>query len=1216
MEVVIEIVGKIFDRLFDATWRQFGYLYRYKDTIKRLTDEAEKLEGTRQRVQAKIDAATTKGEDIFSDADKWIRSVDVITTKAKEFLKEEDKANKRCLKGMCIDPCSRYRFSKEAQGKIEAISNLQQEGHFESVSCKASPPGLITSSALSGNFPSRESITKEIMKSLKDENVSIIGICGMGGVGKTTLVTEISKRAIENKLFDKVAMAVVSQTQNYEKIQGEIASLLDMELPDKEGERGRARVLWNRIMKMHKLKQEREQKPELEKILIILDDVWEGIKLEKVGIPFGDDRRGCTIVLTSRIEDVCARMKAKIFKVGTLSKEESWGLFRDVAGGIVDNDDINPIARDVADECGGLPIALVTVAGELSNRKSMHEWIDAAQQLKKSAPTNIEGLDQIVFPCLKLSYNFLRYKEQQSVFLLCCLFPEDFDIPIELLMKYGMGLRLFQEVDAVDEARARTHKVVRILIASFLLIPGNDEQHVKMHDIVRDFAIKLSKDEQMFMVKAGIQSRNWPSADTFENVTGISLMYHDLREVPDGLEYPKLQALLLQQNSSLIVSNNFFEGMKDLKVLDLSSINFRSLPTSISLLTNVRTVCLNNCNFVNDSIDRIGKLTKLEILSLSSSNVREIPVEFSQLTSLRLFDLTNCKLLRRIPQNVISCLGKLEELYMKNSFMEWNFGSNARVIELQASPDDISLHFTLPTQFRFFDFSDRTKLRELPQGIVLGLKKLELVHMAIGSKKLDFEQGGDSSSNARVTELQALSKLTSLHIHIPGIRALPSDMPFQKLTNFVIGIGKSMAYNSCPSSRTLSLSDSITPQVDWFKNLLKKTENLYLCRIKGLNVVSPDFDDAVFNKLKSLTLAECEEIMYLLNTSKQTPDDVVFHNLEQLSLFGNPKLVAICKGELPDKSWSRVKAIDVNACHSMSSIVTSHLLQRLRSLQRFQAVNCEKVVYAFDFEELVIAKEETYKLLPMLQTLELTMLTKMEQVWKGDSQLMSLCNLKRLKLDYCLELKKLFSPALQQTLLSLEHLEVICCYKLEEIFGKIQEAQATASPSLGKLRFILMKSCTQLKTLFVPSIVESLVQLGTLKVQSCTTMKEVIADEKGEGAAKKKRIVFPNLYEIHLERLDSLICFCPYTTLEFPALEILRIDECPKMKMFGYGDQITPKLKKVLQGTKEHWFGSLNLTVQQLFKEEQQRKLVQRKSSPSNAASTYDYEWPPPTAEY
>ncbi|KAK2651075.1 hypothetical protein Ddye_018564 [Dipteronia dyeriana] len=242
MEVVTAIVGKICNRLFDATWRQFGYLYRYKDTIKRLAVEAEKLADTRERVQAKIDEARTKGEIILSDANKWIQRADDITKEAAEFLKEDDKANKRCLKGMCIDPWSCYRFSKEAQRKIEAISNLRQEGEFESVSRQAPPPGIIAPSALSVNFQSRQSITKEIMKSLKEENVSIIGICGMGGVGKTTLVKEISKRAIENKLFDKVAMAVVSQTQNYVKIQGEIASFLDLKLPVNEEEPGRARA--------------------------------------------------------------------------------------------------------------------------------------------------------------------------------------------------------------------------------------------------------------------------------------------------------------------------------------------------------------------------------------------------------------------------------------------------------------------------------------------------------------------------------------------------------------------------------------------------------------------------------------------------------------------------------------------------------------------------------------------------------------------------------------------------------------------------------------------------------------------------------------------------------------------------------------------------------------------------------------------------------------
>ncbi|KAK2651066.1 hypothetical protein Ddye_018555 [Dipteronia dyeriana] len=247
MEVVATILGKIWDCSFDATCRQFRYLCGYKDTTKRLTDEAEKLADTRERAQAKIDEARTKGEIILSDANKWIQRVDDITKEAEHFREEEDQANKRCLKGLCINPWPRYRFGKEAQRKIEAISTLQQEGAgFESVSRQAPPPRnllipssalpiipspiipssalpIIPSLALSINFQSRELITRQIMEMLKDENVSIIGICGMGGVGKTTLANEISKQAIEKKLFDFVVMVVVSQTQNYVNIQRDIA---------------------------------------------------------------------------------------------------------------------------------------------------------------------------------------------------------------------------------------------------------------------------------------------------------------------------------------------------------------------------------------------------------------------------------------------------------------------------------------------------------------------------------------------------------------------------------------------------------------------------------------------------------------------------------------------------------------------------------------------------------------------------------------------------------------------------------------------------------------------------------------------------------------------------------------------------------------------------------------------------------------------------------
>ncbi|KAK2651058.1 hypothetical protein Ddye_018547 [Dipteronia dyeriana] len=227
MEVVTAILGKIWDCSFDATCRQFRYLCSYKDSFKRLRIKAETLKYRRERVQGKIDEAIRNGEIIQSDVTNWIQRVDDTTKEAERFTENEDQANKRCLKGMCIDPWSCYRFGKEAERKIEAISILQQEGaEFEGVSRQAPPPSnllIIPWSALSINFKSRELVTRQIMETLKDENVSIIGICGMDGVGKTTLAKEISKQARENRLFYTVVMVVVSQTQSYVNIQRDIA---------------------------------------------------------------------------------------------------------------------------------------------------------------------------------------------------------------------------------------------------------------------------------------------------------------------------------------------------------------------------------------------------------------------------------------------------------------------------------------------------------------------------------------------------------------------------------------------------------------------------------------------------------------------------------------------------------------------------------------------------------------------------------------------------------------------------------------------------------------------------------------------------------------------------------------------------------------------------------------------------------------------------------
>ena len=101
----------------------------------------------------------------------------------------------------------------------------------------------------------------------------------MGGVGKTTMVEQVSVQARRDGPFDHVVKATVSKNINLRMIQGQIADMLAVKLED-ESEAGRAGHLRERIMKGRR-------------ILIILDDLWGRIELTKIGVPSGRDLEAC-----------------------------------------------------------------------------------------------------------------------------------------------------------------------------------------------------------------------------------------------------------------------------------------------------------------------------------------------------------------------------------------------------------------------------------------------------------------------------------------------------------------------------------------------------------------------------------------------------------------------------------------------------------------------------------------------------------------------------------------------------------------------------------------------------------------------------------------------------------------------------------------------------------------------------------------------------------
>ncbi|KAH7844831.1 hypothetical protein Vadar_032139 [Vaccinium darrowii] len=203
----------------------------------------------------------------------------------------------------------------------------------------------------------------------------------------------------------------------------------------------------------------------------------------------------------------------------------------------------------VANECGGLPIAIVMVARALKG-KGKSSWDSALEQLRKSIGKNVRGVEDKVFNSLELSFSFLKSKEAQRCFLLCSLYSEDYDIPIEDLVRYGYGCELFEGINSVGEARARVNDNVDHLKKCFLLMEGIRDKYVKMHDVVRDVAMPIaSREEYLFMVNCDEALKEWPENKRRGNYGVISMRCTGMRGgLPNNLEFPRLQLLQLESN--------------------------------------------------------------------------------------------------------------------------------------------------------------------------------------------------------------------------------------------------------------------------------------------------------------------------------------------------------------------------------------------------------------------------------------------------------------------------------------------------------------------------------------------------------------------------------------------------------------------------------------------------------------------------------------------
>ncbi|XP_012568215.1 putative disease resistance protein At3g15700 [Cicer arietinum] len=617
MDVVTFIVGKVADYMVVPIGRQVGYLIFYNRNLKKLDDKIKDLNDARERIIHSVEVERRCGKKIETNVVNWLKKVEEIIENANRLQEESLHANVKCSNFIL-----RQQLSKKAT-KITNVVEVQEKVKFDSIGYLPEIEDEVSETRDGENYESRELFKEKVKKALKDSNSSNIGVYGLCGVGKSTMVENVYHIAKQHKLFDVVVKTSVSNNPDIKKIQGEIAYVLGLQF-DVEPISCRAQRLRQRI-KMEK------------NMLIIIDDVCSKLDLKQVGIPSYNENNGrkvgnpscnehngckmgisscneyngCKLLITSRNQDVLCQMdvpKDFTFRLEPLSAKEAWSLFQIKVGVVCKDVNLKDVPFQISQKCGGLPLNLVTVASALRYKSDVHSWKDALRQLQ-----SYDFGDALTCSALELSYESLESEEMKETFLLFALM---IGVDVEKFLNFVISLNIFKSINTIDDARHRIYKIIETLKENCLLLESSSKTSggkIEMHDFVRDVAIRIARRDKHVFLRKSPDEAKWPTHDTLKRCSQIFLYGCHTHELPQTVDAPNLKLFFLNsRDRSIEIPETFFKGMTSLKVLSLTCFNFSSLPISFRSLTNLHTLILDFCILENtDAIEALKYTVKL-----------------------------------------------------------------------------------------------------------------------------------------------------------------------------------------------------------------------------------------------------------------------------------------------------------------------------------------------------------------------------------------------------------------------------------------------------------------------------------------------------------------------------------------------------------------------------------------------------------------------------
>ncbi|RLN05077.1 Disease resistance protein RPM1 [Panicum miliaceum] len=376
--------------------------------------------------------------------------------------------------------------------------------------------------------------------------------------------------------------------------------------------------------------------------LIVIDDVWSEAAWDAIQCVLPDNNCGSRIIVTTRIDTVaraCSHGSDCIYHIKALGAEDSKKLFLSRVFGSTNGAcprEIEDVMQKILRKCGGLPLAIVSIASLLASYKSpesRHMWEVVLKSIgshMESHPT-LEGMRQIVV----LSYDHLPHHLKACMMYLS-IFPEDFVIVKERLLRRWIaeGLVAEQQGLALMEVAEGyfSELVSRSMIdraADIVTYYDGREETCRVHDMMLEVMVTKSLEANFVSLIGG--------------------QY-------EGMSYDRVRRLSIHAgegpSSTSMSSKKTAAGMNVQHVRSLSMFEFEG----------------------HHLLSRLGEFTLLRLLrflNLRGTDISVLPPEVGQLEHLQTLDV-RLTFLKGLPETVTE-LENLESLQFSNKDDYWSF---------------------------------------------------------------------------------------------------------------------------------------------------------------------------------------------------------------------------------------------------------------------------------------------------------------------------------------------------------------------------------------------------------------------------------------------------------------------------------------------------------------------------------------------------------------